>query len=245
MADTEMNKAKRDVVLERLRGEFPDKKFEDEEEIYGQINDDYDQYEQEINGYKDREQALADMFYSDPRSAQFLSDMHNGMDPRLGLIRTYGIEIEDMLHDPEMQEQVAAAQKDYLERVAKSKELDEQYDKNMDETLATLAQFQTDHGMTDEEGDKVFAALLEIVRNGVVGKFPRELMEQVLKAQQYEGAVANAEEEGRVAGRNDRIVESLRKSAKGDGTQPLSGKNGRNGKQSRGISIFDFADAAR
>lgn len=240
-----MNKAKRDVVLERLRGEFPDKKFEDEEEIYGQINDDYDHHEQEINGYKDREQALSDMFYSDPRSAQFLVDMHNGMDPILGLVRAYGIEIRDVLDDPEMQEEVAEAHKDYMERMAKSKELDEEYDKNMGVTLQELAQFQADHGLSDEDVDKVFAGLLLMTRNGVIGKFPRELMEQALKAQQYDSAVANAEEEGRVAGRNDRIVESLRKSAKGDGTQPLNGKNGRNGKQSRGINIFDFADAAR
>lgn len=240
-----MIKSNRELALGRLRGKYPDKKFEDDEEIYGQINDENEHYEQEINGYKEREQALSDMFYSDPKSAQFLVDMHNGMDPILGLIRAYGIEIRDVLDDPEMQEEIAEAHKEYMERMARSKELDEAYDKNMGETLQELARFQTEHGLSDEEVDKVFAGLLLMARDGVMGKFPRELMEQALKAQQYDSAVANAEEEGRVAGRNDRIVESLRKSAKGDGTQPLSGKNGRNGKQSRGINIFDFADAAR
>lgn len=87
MADNNGVKSRRDQQLERLRKKYPDKKFEDDEEIYGQISDDYDQYEQDLSGYKDREKAMSDMFAADPRSAQFLADMHNGNDPYVGLVK--------------------------------------------------------------------------------------------------------------------------------------------------------------
>ena len=40
--------SKREKHLSRLRERYPDKKFEDDEEIYGQISDDYDQYEKDL-----------------------------------------------------------------------------------------------------------------------------------------------------------------------------------------------------
>ena len=210
MAENNQVKSRRDQQLERLRKKYPGKKFEDDEEIYGQISDDYDQYEHELDGYRGREKALGDMFSADPRSAQFLADMHNGQDPVLGLVKNFGIEIKDVLDDPEMQDKIAEANKEYVERVAKSKQLDEEYEKNMEVSLETLRQFQEERGMSDEQID----------------------------------AVANASEEGRVAGRNAKIVEGLRKQNKGDGTSPLNGKNGNAGSGQKSQSIFDLANEA-
>ena len=245
MADNNGVKSRRDQQLERLRKKYPDKKFEDDEEIYGQISGDYDQYEQDIDGYKGREKAMSDMFAADPRSAQFLADMHNGKDPVVGLVRNFGVEIKDVLDDPEMQEKIAEANKEYVERVAKSKQLDEEYEKNMDASLETLREFQEERGMTDDEIDAVAEAMLTVVRDGVMGKFSKETLGMFVNAINHDSDVASASEEGRVAGRNERIVEGLRKQKKGDGTAPLNGKNGGAPKGKRNMNIFDFADAAK
>jgi hypothetical protein len=238
-------KSRRDQHLERLRKKYPDKKFEDDEEIYGQISDDYDQYEHDIDGYKKSEKSLSDMFAADPKSAQFLADMHNGQDPVLGLVKNFGMEIKDVLDNPEMQEKIAEANKEYVERVAKSKQLDEEYEKNMDATLETLRQFQEERGMTDEEIDEVANAVLTVVKDGVMGKFSRETLELFVNAINHDADVANAGEEGRIAGRNDKIVEGLRKRDKGDGTAPLNGKNGSSPSQRRNSgNIFDLANEA-
>lgn len=246
MAENNQVKSRRDQQLERLRKKYPDKKFEDDEEIYGQISDDYDQYEHDLDGYRGREKAMSDMFAADPRSAQFLADMHNGQDPVLGLVKNFGIEIKDVLDNPEMQDKIAEANKEYVERVAKSKQLDEEYEKNMEVSLETLRQFQEERGMSDEQIDAVADAMLTVVKDGVMGKFSRETLEIFVNAINHDSDVANASEEGRVAGRNDKIVEGLRKQNKGDGTAPLNGKNGSGaGKPKRSMNIFDFADAAR
>ena len=244
MADNNGVKSRRDQQLERLRKKYPDKKFEDDEEIYGQIYDDYDQYEQDLSGYKG-EKAMSDMFAADPRSAQFLADMHNGNDPYVELVKNFGIEIQDVLDDPEMQEKIAEANKDYVERVAKSRQLDEEYEKNMDASLETLRQFQEERGMSDEQIDAVVDAVLTVVRDGVMGKFSKETLAMFVNAINHDSDVASASEEGRVAGRNDKIVEGLRKRDKGDGTAPLNGKNGGAPKNKRNMDIFDFANAAK
>lgn len=244
MADNNGVKSRRDQQLERLRKKYPDKKFEDDEEIYGQISDDYDQYEHELDGYRGREKALGDMFSADPRSAQFLADMHNGQDPVLGLVKNFGIEIKDVLDNPEMQDKIAEANKEYVERVAKSKQLDEEYEKNMEVSLETLRQFQEERGMSDEQIDAVADAMLTVVKDGVMGKFSRETLEMFVNAINHDSDVANASEEGRVAGRNAKIVEGLRKQNKGDGTSPLNGKNGNAGSGQKSQSIFDLANEA-
>lgn len=247
MADNNEVKSKRDQHLERLRKKYPDKKFEDDEEIYGQISDDYDTYETELDDLRGREKSLSDMFAADPRSAQFLTDMHNGTDPVLGLVRNFGVEIKDVLDDPEMQDKIAEANKDYVERVANSKKLDEEYEKNMDTTLETLRQFQSERGMTDEQIDQVVTFLLGVVRDGVMGKFSTETLDMACKALNYDADVAAAGEEGEIAGRNTKITEKLRKSKQGDGTAPLGGKNGQGHSNSsqKNPSIFDLAAEAK
>lgn len=245
MADTNEVKSRRDQHLERLRKKYPEKKFEDDEEIYGQISDDYDNYEAELERYRARDKSLSDMFAADPRSAQFLTDMHNGIDPVIGLVRNFGVEIKDVLDDPEMQDKIAEANKDYVERVAKSKKLDEEYEKNMGTTLETLRQFQSERGMSDEQIDKLYELLLGIVRDGVMGKFSTETLDMASKALNYDADVATAGEEGEIAGRNAKIVEKLRKSKKGDGTAPIGGKNGQGAAPTRKEqSMFDLAKEA-
>lgn len=243
MADNEQFKTKREAQIERLRNKYPDKKFEDDDEIYGQISDDYDQYDRELGEYRDREKTLSDMFSADPRSAQFLSDMHKGEDPVLGLVRNFGVEIKDVLDNPEMQDKIAEANREYVERVAKSKELDEEYERNMAVTLETLRRYQQERGMTDEQIDTVIDALLRIVRDGVMGKFDVDTLDMMVKAIDHDADVDIAAEEGRIAGRNDKIVESLRKSNMGDGVSPLGGKNG-SPSQRRESNMFDLANEA-
>lgn len=245
MAGNNAVKSKRDQHLERMRKKYPEKKFEDDEEIYGQISDDYDQYEQELDGYRGREKKLSDMFAADPRSAQLLTDMHNGQDPVIGLVRNFGQEIRDVLDDPEMQDKIAEAQKDFMERTAKSKKLDEEYESNMDATLESLRQYQQSQGLSDEDIDNICAAWLQIVRDGVMGKLTSETITLIANALNHDADVANAQQEGEVAGRNSKIVETHRKRTQGDGTQPMNGKNGQPGGASRrSQSMFDLAQEA-
>lgn len=233
----------RDKHLNRLREKYPDKAFEDDEEIYGQIGEDYDQYEQDLGRYKEDEKAMSDMFANDPRSAQFLTDMHQGKSPWASYIRLYGPELQDSLDDPDTIEQIAQAEAEYTERVAQNKQLEAEYEQNMQQSIESLRQFQEQRGLSEDQLDEVFAALIGIVRDGVKGKFLPETLDMMLNAINHDVDVASATEEGRVAGRNSKITEKLRTNKKGDGIATMAGKSN-SGNSGGGKSIFDLASEA-
>ena len=239
--------SKRDRVLGRLRERYPDKKFEDDEEIYGQIGDDYDNLEKENTAYKDREKSLSDMFAADPRSAQFLTEMSKGGNPVLSLLKNFGPDIKETLDDPEKMQELADAWAEDQKRIAKSRQLDDEYANNMEKSLDDLRQYQEQHGLSDEQTDAIIFGLISIVRDGVMGKFTPESFELISKAINHDNDVAQAEDEGTIAGRNQKITEKLRKSRKGDGLGMLNGKNnnGAGNSQGRMRGIFALADEAR
>lgn len=239
-------KSKRDAVRERLGSRYPDLNLDDEEAVAGRINDDYDDFDRQLNDYKGREEALSNMFNADPRSANFIANWHNGSDPAVELVRQFGTDIKDAIDDPERQEQIAAANKEYVERVAKSKELEEQYSSNIDESLATLDAFQSENGLDDAKVDQVMEFLQGIFQDAIVGKFSRESMEMALKAIDHDEDVAVASEDAEVRGRNAKINEKLRTRQAGDGTAALQGKNNRGtrpaGPDLGALNRFDGSD---
>lgn len=233
-------KTKRELAMERLKGKYPDRDFEDEDAFFGQINDDYDDYDKQLSGFKERESTFSNMFTADPRAANFMMNWRNGEDPAIGLIRQFGTEIKDVIDDPERQEEIAAANKEFVERVAKEKELEELYQNNLSESLAYLETVQQEKGVSDDVIDKAMEFLIGIVRDGVIGKFSPESIEMAMKAINHDADVAQAGHEGEVKGRNTKIEEKLRSKRKGDGTAPLDGKNGKS--QSRTMPSLGALD---
>lgn len=226
MAEDKIFKSKREVALERLRGSYPDDQFDDDEQIFERINDDYDRYDKELAGYKEREGKFADMFTSDPRSARLMMDWRDGDDPAVALVRLYGEDIKEAIDDPEKQEAIAEANKEYLERVAKEKQYEDEYSKNLGKSLELLEQTQKERGLSDDQLDNAMGWFIGVVQDAMIGKFSAETIAMIIKAQNYDNDVAQAGEEGEVRGKNAKITEALRKPTRGDGTAQLDGKNG-------------------
>lgn len=241
--DNQAVKSNREQALSRLKSRYPDKDFADDEALFGQISDDYDDFDSQLSGYKEREQKFADMFSADPRSAHFLMSWRNGEDPAVGLVRQFGVDIKDAIDDPERQEEIAAANKEFVERVAKEKELEEEYKANLEESLKSLEAFQSENGLSDDDVDNVMEYLVGIVKDGIMGKFTPESMSMALKAINHDVDVASAEQEAEVRGKNAKIEEKLRKRNESDGTAVLDGKNGGSPRPANN-SIFDVARGA-
>lgn len=226
MPETEEVKSKRDTTLERLRGKYPEEQFDDDEQLFGRINEDYDRYDKELAGYQEREGKFSDMFTSDPRSARLMMSWKDGDDPAIALIRLYGDDIKEAIDDPEKQEAIAAANKEYMERVAQEKQYEDEYSANLAESLTLLEKAQQERGLSDEQIDDAMAWLIGVAKDAMMGKFSPETIEMAIKAQNYDNDVAQAGEEGEVRGKNAKVTETLRKPSRGDGTAQLDGKNG-------------------
>lgn len=226
MTEPEEVKSNRELALERLRNKYPEEQFEDDEQLFGRINEQYAQYDNELAGYKEREGKFSDMFTSDPRSARLMMGWKDGDDPAIALMRLYGKDLKEAIDDPDKQEAIAEANKEYMERVAKERQYEEEYSANLVESLTLLENVQQEKGLSDEQIDDAMAWFIGVAKDAMMGKFSPETIEMIIKAQNYDNDVAQAGEEGEVRGKNAKVTETLRKPTRGDGTAQLDGKNG-------------------
>ena len=246
MAENQPPKSRREQFGERLKAKYPDREYADDEAMFGQADDDYASYEEQLGQYRDREKSLSDLLSKDPRSAQFITDMAKGTDPWIAVVERLGIDgWTELINDPSKQEELAEANKKYVERLAKEKSLEEEYNANFGESLKVLEQIQQEQGLSDETIDAAMDILIGEANDAIVGKFSREAIERALKSLNRDADIENARIEGEVAGRNAKIEENLRKPKGGDGMPNLAGNNNAATRQNGRRNFFDLVDAAR
>ncbi len=248
MENTNINEEKvgaRSKFNERLKAKHPNKSYDDDEQLFAQIGEDYDDYENRMKGYEENEKDLTNMFSRDPKSAQFLASWHNGEDPVVYLIKTYGKDnIMNAINDDKRLEELSKANQEYVDRVSKEKDLDTQYETNLAESLKEIDKIQEERGLDDEAVNEAMQWLIGVVGDAVMGKFSPETIEMALKAINHDNDVEEASSEGEIRGRNAKIEERLRKRGQGDGIANLTGKNGLEAQPKKNRSIFDIAAGA-
>ena len=235
----------RERYTERLKKKYPDRIFDDDEALFEQINNDYDEYDAELDEYKKNEKALSDMFVSNPKSATFFTRWSKGDDPVEVLIKLYGDDFRDALDDPEKLERITEANKEFAEKVAKEKEYEDAYNKNIEETKKNIDIVKSQEGLSDEDIDKAMEFLIGVMTDGILGKFSVETITLAIKAINHDDDVAMADREGEVRGRNEKIVERIKKSEQGDGITNLSGAGAPIPMEKKKKSIFDLAREAK
>lgn len=250
MAVTETQKApqsRREAYVARLKKKYPDREYADDEALFGQAGDDYDEYDKQLGEYRARESRLTDLFSKDPRSAQFIADMANGKDPWLAVIERLGIDgVTDLINDPSKQKAYAEANKQYVERLAKEKSLEAEYRKNFASSMDMLERLQQEKGIGDATIDAAMNLIMQMANEAILGKFTEQTVTMALHAVTRDADLQNARAEGEVAGRNAKIDEQLRKPKGGDGQPTLAGSNNApTRRRSGGQSMFDLADDAR
>lgn len=213
----EQVKSKRDSFLERLKGKYPDKQFTDDEEIYGTINDDYDNYDNELKRLKDDESKIIEMFSADPRTATLFQTAAAKGDVITKFVSLFGPEIADAYEDPEKMEEISKAGQEYLDRIAQSRDLEDQYNKNIQKSVEDIEQLKNEKGYTDEQVDEGMKKICQIAYDAIVGKFSKEALDFAFKGLSHDEDVETAAQEAEVRGRNANIEEKLRKRSKGDG----------------------------
>lgn len=215
-------KSKRDLALERLKTRHPDTDYPDDESMYGAINDDYDEDQKTIEGYKNNEKQMGDMFDADPRTAEFLRNWKDGGNPWTALVKEFGDDVVDYLTDPDNAEEVAKAQEEYLKKVTDGNKLEEEYQSNMKKSLDVFDDFEKEYG--EDTTNDIISKLLAVANDVIRGKFTREALDMFRLADNHDKDVEDAAHEGEVKGRNANITKNLRLKTAGDGTADLDGK---------------------
>ena len=239
MAEIENVKSKRELLNERMKGKYPDMDFSDDEVSSLETPK---EEEKETNMFRQLFMESFEQADEEDESERYIG-WSEGADPAVELVRQFGTDIKEAIDDPERQEAIAAANKEYLERVAKEKELEETYQANLAESLKNIDELQAKHGLTDEQVDEAMALVLQIANDAVVGKFTPETIEMAMKAINHDVDVDEAALEGEIRGKNTKIEETLKRNEAGDGVAALAGKNNIPPKRA-GQSIFDEARGA-
>lgn len=224
MAENETPKSKRELVLERLTAKYPDRKWDDDEALMGQVEDDYADYEKRIGDYAANEAKMEEMFRNDPKNAQFIADMAAGKDPWIAVVERLGIDgITELMNDPKKKAAYEEANKAYAERLANENELAAEYDRNIVESQAIREEMDKQYG--EEVVDSAIAVLDQMMKDYIVGKVTRETLEMALKVVRHDAEIENARSEGVLAGRNAKIEEKLKKQNGGDGLPAMGGSS--------------------
>lgn len=223
LVENQAVKSSKEAFVNRMKSKNPDFNMDDEEAVYGIIMKDYGDYDGRIKEMEEREKKLSDLMQQNPAARDFILEWANGADPYVSLIRRFGDKIMEAMDDPEKAEEIAEANKDFLERAAKSKEYEDAYTTNMVQTLEVLGNFQDAEGYSDDEMDEGIQRLCDITADYLQGKILPETLKLVFKANNYDADVADAQRKGEVSGRNQRIKEQLRK-PQGDGIANLTTK---------------------
>lgn len=245
MAEPQEVKSKRDLLGERLKTKYPDREYADDEALFGQINDDYDEYENTLKEKSEAEDKLTQMFSQYPHSARFISDMANGTNPWVAMVEQLGMDgITDIFENPNYKDELAKAQEEYVSRLTKANDLEEEYKTNIQASLEMMKQAQEELGLSDELLDQAVDWLMGIANDAIIGKFTRESLDMALKAINHDADMENARAEGAVEGRNTKIEEKLRKPKSSDGAPMLAGTNNAPARKAPRNSIFDLASEA-
>lgn len=218
--ETQPIKSKKDAFMERMKGRYPDMDFSDEENLYGKLSDEYDEFDKS----NEEKRSLAELFFKDPRSANFLMVMRKGGNPMEFLIEQYGDDFREALDDPEKAKELSQAFAKYAEKQAKNKELQDAAEANMQNMLLELDAAQTEGKFTDEDARKAYEYLYAdggLLDRIITNEIHKDDWMMLMKAANYDAMQADAEkrvnearEEGEIAGRNEQIDMNKKKRTK-------------------------------
>lgn len=218
-------KTKRQMLAERMAGKYPDSNFDDDDALYGAVMDDFDNYDQRISRSDEIDRTMADKFTNNPKFGGLFLDVLGDTDPVVAMIERYGEDIREYLDDPDKREELAEANKKYIDRINKEKELEAEYDANLQESLKVADEVQQAGGYSDEQVNEAFNLILMDANNAIIGKIDAVTLETKLKGLSHEADLAEATQQAEVRGKNAKIEEK-KKSLRPDEGMPavLQGK---------------------
>lgn len=218
--ENKKDKSARERAFERLAQRHEGLNFDDEEQLWGAIEGDYGGYEESLSRAEEVDRAMADRFENDPQFAQFFLDTIGGKSPITSIIERYGDSIRDYLDDPEKLDELSEANKTYLDRVSKEKQLEDQYNSNIEASLA-IADELVGEGYSEEQIDEAFKLVLDDAQSVILGAISKDVLETKLKGLNYDADVAEAEQLGVVKAKNTKHTEKLKKASELDELPPM------------------------
>lgn len=241
-ATPEKKITKREQFLQRFLDSNPDINTSDDDSVFDFLDNDYQRVSDERDNYKKGQEDLASFLSANPKAAMVFSEMMDGKSFPAAVISNYGKEIFSG-SDQEIINQIEEADKAYKERIDSVNATQEERMKNLEATLEERNKFMQKYQMSEDEFVKFIDETVNpMIEDYFMGRVGLSLLEAAYKSKEFDSAVREAGEIGKIQGKNEKIVEQ-KKSFKGDGMPTIEGVMPRaeevQAKQKANKSFFD------
>ena len=191
---------------DRLTKAFPDRKFEKDEDYDTAL----DEHLTGLEGYKEKGQAanqkLLALFDSEPSVREVIGEMIQGASFRSALARHFSAEDFTPQEGEPDYETWGKNAKEREDKAKKRSEFERSYADNLKAAEKEVETFGKEHKMDEKSMDEFLGTIDGILGDFNNGKITKDTLTLMRRAMTYDKDIADAREEGRIAGRNEKIV---------------------------------------
>jgi len=200
--------SKKDAFRGRMSQRYPDLNMDDEDAYYDQMGKTMDEYE----GYEKNSQRLRESMSKSPAMAEMLLAARDqeDFDPVVWMVQNKGLDLQELQNDPEYATKLADAHSTYMEKMAKSDEIDNAMAENMPKSIEAINAKAQELGLSPEQTEEVVGKMYQTMDDLVHGIIDPEIFAMLAKGSTYDKDVADARDEGMAEGLDKNINDKLR-----------------------------------
>lgn len=204
----EQQPSKRDAFRSRIGQRYPDLNLDDEDAYYDQMGRTLDEYE----GYETNSRRLRESMEKSPAMAEMLiaAREQDDFDPVVWMVQNKGLDLQAVQDDPDYAQKLADAHSAYLERRAKSDEIEAAMSENMPKSVEAIRAKAAELGLDDEKAAEIVGQMYQTMDDMVHGILNPDVFVLLAKGSTHDTDVSQARDEGKAEGLNQRIDDKLR-----------------------------------
>lgn len=192
---------------ERIKGRYADREFNSDEDWDNAAEEAYAEDEESLKVFKDNNAVIDEILASDKDLSAIIADIVTNKIPfRAAVAKRFSP--EDLVAK-EGDDDYEYYQKSFEERVATGREIQrisQERLKNEDEAYDNIDAFCEQKGYSDEEKKEFIGFINEFYNSLSMRKITPEILQTLDNARHFDEAVASAEEEAFIAGKNENIA---------------------------------------
>ena len=216
MAENQKERKNRARLIERYKSQQPDRDWDDEngsEDLAGLAAD-------ELARFDEDNKKLNELYAKDKRFAGLMNHVVNGGALEDFMLDNFGSEFRDILDAEDGKAKLAERRKKEKEEADRRKAEDDEQDANYATSEKNLKAIKEEYGMTDEQLAEIYGAFRKMSRDVAHGLFDTDAIRRYIKGGRYDEDIANAREEGHIAGKNARARREFKTSDRQPGELP-------------------------
>ena len=202
------NETQKERFNRRFANRFSDLDVNDEDIYYRRANkllDDFETYEK----------ATGNLVSAVENNEHFMDMLtractQDDFDPLVWMIENCGLDLQEVVKNPEYADVIAKAHARYIEQQAQERQIDDMMKANLPKSMKEIEQFCKQENIETEQMNQCIADMWQLGEDLVKGILPLEVFQLFIKASQYDENINRAYEQGKKDGLNIKIEEHLK-----------------------------------